>query len=142
MKNYFNLKEFIDSKVARDNNIDNIPSFDIVINIKMLVDNLLNDLRDKWGSSIIVNSGYRCKKLNDLVGGVKNSAHLYGLAADIIPGNGKMNEFIEFIKKWAIDKDFDQIIIEKSGQTTWIHISLYNIEGKQRKQLFNLNKNC
>lgn len=142
MKNYFNLKEFIDSKVARDNNIDNIPSFDIVINIKMLVDNLLNDLRDKWGSSIIVNSGYRCKKLNDLVGGVKNSAHLYGLAADIIPGNEKMNEFIEFIKKWAIDKDFDQIIIEKSGKTTWIHISLYNIEGKQRKQLFNLNKNC
>ena len=32
---------------------------------------------------MVINSGYRCKKHNKDVGGKKDSAHLYGVAADI-----------------------------------------------------------
>jgi len=43
----------------------------------------LDGFREYYGRPVIVSSGYRCKKLNDKVGGVKNSAHLTGCAADI-----------------------------------------------------------
>ena len=139
MKNYFELNEFIQSDTATKNKIDNTPSFEVVEHLKELRDTLLNDLRDKWGSAIKITSGYRCKKLNLLVGGVSNSGHLYGYAADIYPLNGQFNIFCQFIRKWSQDKNFDQIIIEQNKQTKWIHISLFNDKMQQRKQLFNLN---
>ena len=40
-------------------------------------------LREKIGKPIIVTSGYRCEKHNKHVGGVANSYHLLGMAADI-----------------------------------------------------------
>lgn len=45
----------------------------------------LDILRRAWNAPIRVNSGYRCEKHNEKVGGVKNSRHLLGLAADIAP---------------------------------------------------------
>ena len=39
--------------------------------------------RSRAGISFVINSGYRCKKHNKEVGGVIDSAHLKGLAADI-----------------------------------------------------------
>ena len=44
---------------------------------------LLQQLRDHFQVPIIINSGYRCKAHNGEVGGVSNSAHLRGMAADI-----------------------------------------------------------
>lgn len=138
MKNYFELNEFIYSDTAIKNKIDNTPSFEVVQHLQQLRDELLNDLREKWGSAIKVTSGYRCAKLNLLVGGVSNSGHLYGYAADIVPVNGKFNIFCQFIKTWANDKMFDQIIIEQVKGKKWIHISLYNDKKQQRRQVFNL----
>lgn len=138
MKNYFELNEFIYSDTAIKNKIDNTPSFEVVQHLQQLRDELLNDLREKWGSAIKVTSGYRCAKLNLLVGGVSNSGHLYGYAADIVPVNGKFNIFCQFIKAWANDKMFDQIIIEQVKGKKWIHISLYNDKKQQRRQVFNL----
>jgi len=43
----------------------------------------LISLRQKVHCAIYINSGYRCKKENDKVGGVPNSYHRYGMAADI-----------------------------------------------------------
>ena len=138
MKNYFELNEFIYSDTAIKNKIDNTPSFEVVQHLQQLRDELLNDLREKWGSAIKVTSGYRCAKLNLLVGGVSNSGHLYGYAADIVPVNGNFNIFCQFIKAWANDKMFDQIIIEQVKGKKWIHISLYNDKKQQRRQVFNL----
>jgi len=39
-------------------------------------------LREKWGKSIKINSGYRCLRHNSAVGGAPDSYHLKGLAAD------------------------------------------------------------
>ena len=55
-------------------------------NIEALVTNVLDPLRDEYGKPIYVNSGYRCEKHNEAVGGVPRSQHLVGQAADIGPG--------------------------------------------------------
>lgn len=137
---YFTLGEFVYSDTATAKNIDNTPSFEIVKNIYNLVVELLDPLREEWGSAIEVTSGYRCEELNKAVGGVFNSAHLRGDAADIYPMNCKIDEFIEFIKDWSKDKQFDQIIIEKRGNSRWIHIARQNSVGATRGQLFSIEK--
>lgn len=43
----------------------------------------LDNLRVKAGIPLVLNSAFRCPKQNALVGGVPNSSHLYGKAADI-----------------------------------------------------------
>jgi len=50
----------------------------------------LEVLRRAWGTPIHVNSGFRCASRNAEVGGVSNSRHLIGCAADIRP-SGKMD---------------------------------------------------
>ena len=42
----------------------------------------LQDLRNKYGKSITISSGYRCPARNKQKGGVSNSKHMEGLAAD------------------------------------------------------------
>jgi uncharacterized protein YcbK (DUF882 family) len=43
----------------------------------------LQEVREILGQSIFILSGYRCERWNDRVGGVRESAHTRGLAADI-----------------------------------------------------------
>ena len=43
----------------------------------------LNTLRVSVDVPLVITSGFRCKRYNKLVGGVPNSMHLIGLAADI-----------------------------------------------------------
>lgn len=43
----------------------------------------LDKLRADFGKPIIINSGFRTKKSNENASGTKDSAHTYGLAADI-----------------------------------------------------------
>lgn len=51
---------------------------------------ILEELRVYFGKPITITSGLRCKKHNAAVGGVSNSQHQYGKAADIyIAGVGK-----------------------------------------------------
>lgn len=134
---YFNLEELLTSSVARQKSLENLPSWDIVEHLNELA-LWLDQLREDWGSGIKVSSGFRNEKLNSAVGGVSSSAHRIGYAADIQPVNGKFDEFVEFIKKWAKDKAFDQICIEKKGKTRWVHCGLFNQKGQQRKMLFNI----
>lgn len=49
---------------------------------KRLVD-LLDAIRERIGQPITINSGYRCPEHNEEVGGVSNSQHVEGTAADI-----------------------------------------------------------
>lgn len=44
----------------------------------------LDELRERIGAPIYVSSGYRCPYHNAVVGGVSNSQHVQGTAADII----------------------------------------------------------
>lgn len=134
---YFILEEFLTSSTARQKSIENVPSWEVVLNLQKLA-TFLDWLREDWGSGIRVTSGFRNYALNKAVGGVAESCHQYGTAADIQPVNGKMDEFKKFVVEWAKDKLFDEIIIESNKKTTWIHIQLYSPKGYQRRKVFSL----
>lgn len=135
---HFTLKEMTKSSTAKSLGIDNTPSQDIVSNLDKLVTNVLDPLRSEWMKPIRVTSGYRCPELNKAVKGVKNSQHMKGQAADIQPLDYKLiDSFIDFVKRWCQNNEFDQCIVEKSRTGKWIHIS-YN-EGNNRKRLFSMN---
>ena len=138
-KSYFTIDELCKSDTAKKYGIDNTPNPIIMSHLQQLI-TFLNPLREAWGSAIKVTSGYRCKKLNSFVGGSKTSSHMIGYGVDLVPANGKMNEFKKFIVDYMKNKMFDQCIIEKSGKTEWIHIGLYNLKGQQRRMIFNIIK--
>ena len=79
-------------------------SAEVEANIAALVENVLDPAREKFGKPIIVNSGYRCPKHNAAVGGVANSQHTRGEAADITSAdNERLAKIIE-------QGQFDQVI--------------------------------
>ena len=139
MPNYphFALKEFIVSDTATKKKIDNLPSFEVVEHLSELIEKILEPLRVAWGGPITVTSGYRSEKLNKAVGGVASSAHRYGWAADLQVSEDKMDEFITFTRLWLINTHtrFDQLILEKSGKTRWLHVGLYSSTGNQRGEV-------
>ena len=138
-KSYFTVAELCASDTAKKYGINNTPDLTITTHLQQLI-NFLNPLREAWGSAIKVTSGYRCKRLNDMIGGSKTSSHMIGYGVDLIPANGKMDAFKKFIVDYMKIRIFDQCIIEKSGNTEWIHIGLYNAKGQQRKMIFNITK--
>ena len=80
---HFCLEEFIKSDTAKAKGIKNLPDTRSVINISALCIKILEPLRVAMGEQIKIGSGYRCKALNQAVGGVYNSQHLTGQAADL-----------------------------------------------------------
>lgn len=119
---YFTIKELTKSATADTNGIDNTPSNQEIDNLTKLVDNILDPLREAYGKPIRVNSGYRCKELNSLVGGKPTSQHLTGQAADISSyRNTKAENEILFNLVRKLHLPFDQLINEKDF--SWIHVS-------------------
>lgn len=135
MNSYFTIEELYWSTTAIINKIDNTPPSNIKENLEKLI-NFLNPLREEWGSPINVTSGYRCFELNELLHGSPTSAHLYGLAVDLVPANGKLDEFKEFVKNYLKDKQFDQYIDEKTKNSSWVHIGLFYSNGKTQRREF------
>jgi hypothetical protein len=117
---YFTINELCLSATAEKHGIKNIPGVPELENLTVLVNNLLDPIREAWGKAITVNSGYRCTQLNSLVGGVTNSHHIFGYAADITVG-GKADNKKLFALITSGKFKFTQAILEKGGQ--WIHIS-------------------
>lgn len=139
-RDYFTLHEFLYSEAALKNKIDNWPEdFLVIDNIRLKLLPALNKLREAWGSGIRISSGYRSLALNNYIKGSKTSMHMKGLAADLIPSNGQLDLFIQYVPIYFQDKPFDQIILEKSGSSRWVHFGIENNEGLQRKQVLNIN---
>jgi hypothetical protein len=62
----------------------------------------LDKVRAAWGSGLGVTSWYRPYLVNLAVGGVPNSQHVLGWAADVYPVNGKISEFQTWIDlRWS-----------------------------------------
>ena len=57
----------------------------------------LQELREAYGSSIVITSGYRCSEHNSKIGGAKASQHLQGNAVDILGHN--LNELYDLCEK-------------------------------------------
>lgn len=139
---YFTLRELSNSTTALRLGIDNSPSPEVMRHLTKLTDTILDPARELWDKPLIVTSGYRCMKLNALVGGVSNSQHLTGCAADLITlGNnrGQNYQLYQLIKNSSLP--YDQLIAERVryGGCDWVHVS-FDQFGKPRRQAF--EKHC
>ncbi|WP_418311209.1 D-Ala-D-Ala carboxypeptidase family metallohydrolase [Phocaeicola sp.] len=130
---YFTMKELAKSSTADKLGIDNTPTPEASVQLSNLVTHVLDPLREMYGKPITVNSGYRCPKLNDAVGGAKNSQHMRGEAADITAGSKMENKRL-FELIWD-NLPFDQLIDESNY--SWVHVS-YVSTSKNRKQILSL----
>lgn len=117
---YFTIEELCKSSTADDLGIKNTPDAVAIANMRELVENVLDPLREAWGGPITVNSGFRSKPLNIAVDGDTNSHHLYGMAADITVGTKDKNRKL-FVLVQQLGLPFTQLIDEYGYR--WVHIS-------------------
>ena len=121
---YFSVEELTISATAQREGIENTPTESAYHLLYVLVDQLLDPIREAWGEPIVVSSGYRCKELNTLIGGAKNSHHMLGCAADLIAGNKAdhrcLFKLIQQMQQQGKIR-FTQLIWEGDGR--WIHVS-------------------
>lgn len=132
----FTLEELCASDTAKAKGIRNNPGQTDVVNLCALVHNVLQPLRKWWGRPIKIGSGYRSLTLNNAVGGVRNSQHMKGEAADLcIEGDTNQGQqWFNWIKNHC---EFDQLIWEHNAKGSyWVHVS-YRADGNNRKQVIN-----
>ena len=133
---HFRLSEFVRSDTATRLGIDNsINDPEIISNIRNLCERVLEPLRAYADCPILINSGYRCPRLNEAVGGSRRSQHMKGEACDIrITDAATGNRWYSWMKE---NLPYDQLFKErahKSSGTVWIHVSLRRDEAKNRRQ--------
>jgi hypothetical protein len=109
---HFVLREFLNVGKYPDNK----PTLQDVANMTYGCIMLLEPARLEVGP-IIINSGFRNSRVNRLVGGVTNSQHLVGQAADIRPKDpAQFQRLVDFLRLHALT---DQLL---TG-STWLHLS-------------------
>ena len=133
---HFTIEELYASETAKRLCIDNKPNVQQMFNLVYLAAYVLEPLRCAMNEPIKLSSGFRSKALNEKVGGVWNSQHLKGQAADIsIDGDLKKGrKYFDYIKNHL---HFDQLIWEHNAAGVyWIHVSfVYPDFGKNRHQV-------
>ena len=138
MMQYFTISELLVSSTADRLGLSNDPPRWVVANLERLIMSVLDPLRQQFGAPIIVNSGYRSIAVNNAVGGVPNSQHLKGQAADI-RGTTKADT----LRLWRLAQSMDSLPIDQlinehpgaDGSPTWVHIST---SARPRHQCFTL----
>jgi len=117
----FSLEELTRSEAADRNGWDNTPNEQETANLKRLAALLQQVKTAVGGKPVMINSGFRSKKVNDSVGSKDSSQHRLGCAADIrVPGM-RPREVVEACIQAEVP--FDQIILEFDS---WTHISVPN----------------
>lgn len=126
----FSLNELIESPTARRKGFNEqfAPPYFVIENLTALCFNVLQPLRNYLEVPIIINSGYRCGRLNSSITGAVKSQHMIGEAVDIRVPNMQTIDICKAVIKEGIE--FDQMI-EEYG--VWVHISFK--EGKNRMQV-------
>ena len=124
---HFSISEMLRSDTAIRRCLWNGANLEAEENLRALVEQVLDPLRERYGKPIYVNSGYRCPKLNALIGGAVNSQHMKGEAADIRCDNNK-----ELVRLLTEQGKYDQLIIYPG----FVHVSWKRVGGN-RKQKFN-----
>jgi zinc D-Ala-D-Ala carboxypeptidase len=112
------------------------PSEAVLTNLENLCKNVLQPLRTELNVPVSVSSGYRCARVNTLIGGASRSQHLTGMAADIqcfTLGNETLLKKIV-----AMQLPFDQMINEFNY--AWVHVSFD--ASKDRRQVLEAYKNA
>lgn len=118
----FTLFEMCRSQTATAHGINNQPGITEIFCMQQLCALILQPARDEFGQPIIISSGYRCPKLNTIVGGATSSRHLYGMAADIVCDSPI--EYTRLFNIIARNHYVDQLLYERSKKTRWLHVQL------------------
>lgn len=130
----FTLEELT---VTNYKSLQSAPTLEQLHNLQHLCSAVLQPLRDKIGQPIIITSGFRSERLNKHVGGVANSYHLRGLAADIrIKNDAHANILFNRLQEIA---EVDLCLYERKGAAKWLHVQ--TCRTSQPRQLFNFNYN-
>ena len=135
LSEHFKLSEFTQSGTARRHKVKNVPGPREVERLRFLCVKSLEPMRHRFGV-IRITSGFRCKKLNALVGGSPTSQHVLGEAADIHTGGRELSEKMFGFAKQNIP--FDQLILEHNPAhgIYWLHISLRSDRPGNRHEAF------
>lgn len=138
----FTLYEYLASGTAKKMGYSEqwSPTQRVVKNIEH-TNEWLQKVRDKFGSPILINSGYRCERLNKAVKGHKNSWHMSGQAVDIVASNGDNLDLWNTIVEMG---GYHKIIWYYEGdlKPRFIHITLreekYNSENKDEIKIYSV----
>jgi len=132
LSQHFLLGEFTKSNYPE---VYNIPSHVAIENMKRVC-GWLEVLRDRYGSPIIINSGYRSPQLNKKVGGVATSNHVTGCAVDIwCSGAEQAIDYAYILKAYSKEsqQDFDELFIEKNKYGRyWVHFAVRPKENRRK----------
>lgn len=128
------LGEVIKSQTAIQKGIKNEPTKEEIQNLKDIAENIFQPIRDHFKVPIGISSGYRSKKLNQIIGGSKTSEHMSGRALDIdadIYGGVTNKQIFDFIRK---SLEFNQLIWEfgDDDNPDWVHVSFDKGNNKKR----------
>lgn len=126
----FTLKELTASRTAKARGIVNEPDAKQLAALQLLVERVLQPLRDGIDKPIKVSSGLRVPALNKAIGGSVTSQHCKGEAADIqMSGKTGNAKLFNYIKENLV---FDQMIWEFGTQENpdWVHVS-YSAKGNR-----------
>lgn len=134
MKN-FSFDELINSPLAKTQGFSNEPYFYDEVNVytelEKLVDNVLDPIRELVGVPVVITSGYRCYRLNNLCGGVPNSQHRTGNAADFYVKNYSRKQMKQLFLQLTELIDYDQLILYASR--CFIHVSYRDAESNRHQ---------
>jgi len=125
----FTLAELIKSQTADRKGIPNFPTEHGIYNLRLLAENILQPIRNKWGS-FLISSGYRSEQLCEEIGSKNTSHHCCnnGYSASDFEVAGVDNyELATWIKDES-NLPFCQLILEcYNGEKNsgWIHISYH-----------------
>jgi hypothetical protein len=116
----FSLAELTKTNVRQ---FDNTPSMQVIENLQLLVDNVLQPIRNKFGQ-VTITSGYRSPEVNKAIGGSVTSDHCFGFAADFEVAGVDNKE----LARWVADNlKFKQLILEFYTKgvpdSGWVHVS-------------------
>ena len=123
---HFSLEEFILSSTALALKIENKPTPEHLENLKNLAAHM-EKVRALFNLPIEITSGYRSPAVNAAVGGVPNSAHALGHAADFHVHGVSDLDAAKRIRDSNLD--FDQLIFEKNR---CVHFS---VDPRMRRQV-------
>lgn len=125
---HFTLAEFTKSGTAARKGIDNTPPQSFEAKLKGLAE-VLETIRAEFGGRpLTINSGFRCRALNDAIGGATYSEHLMGCAADFeIIGVDNREVYLWIVNDSKID--FSQCFLEHyhdggDPNSGWIHLAI------------------
>jgi hypothetical protein len=100
-----------------------------LFNMRDFCSGVLEPIRTVLGP-MVISSGFRCRALNEWVGGSKTSSHTYGMAADVFKPEWDFRGVSEAgWKAYNLCKERGiraKIIIEAKEGTFWLHINRFS----------------